>query len=191
MLLEVSIGEALDKLTILHIKSEKIKDTDKLIEVNKEISSMSNIMTYMEKYKIFYKLLLHVNAKIWNLLDLVSEAKDKISTEINILHGEVFDLNQQRFRIKNIINIYEGELKEQKGYSKKTIFISFNQHDINKVFPSILFAMLNYDVLYTENDIPIKHPVIINDSCPPNTEKITIQNTELIPNNDVEFYMSL
>ena len=54
MQLEISIGEALDKLSILHIKIAKIKNTHKLTEVNKEISSMKDIMVYMEKYKLFY-----------------------------------------------------------------------------------------------------------------------------------------
>jgi len=191
MLLEVSIGEALDKLSILHIKLVKIRNAHKLTEVNKEISSMNDIMDYMEKYKLFYKLLLHTNTKIWDLQDIISDTKDKISTEINIVYNEIFDLNQQRFRIKNIINMSEAGIQEQKGYNQKSIFISFNQDMLNEALPSILFVMLNYDIIYTENDIPIKHPVIINKSCPANIAKIAIKNTELIPINDIDFYMRL
>jgi ABC-type Fe3+-citrate transport system substrate-binding protein len=190
MLLEVSIGEALDKLSILHIKLVKIRNAHKLTEVNKEISSMNDIMDYMEKYKLFYKLLLHTNTKIWDLQDIISDTKDKISTEINIVYNEIFDLNQQRFRIKNIINMSEAGIQEQKGYNQKSIFISFNQDMLNEALPSILFVMLNYDIIYTQHNIPIQSPSICYDIPPGNIDVLNI-NDIIIPEDDFNFFSSL
>jgi hypothetical protein len=116
MKVEVSLGEAVDKLSILEIKIEKIKDETKKIEIQKEIDAL----TECEKYKntLFYDLLLYVNEKIWDTTDQIKKIT-KHDTSFASLADAIFELNQKRFRIKNWYNLSDASsLKEQKSYDR-------------------------------------------------------------------------
>ena len=120
--LPVSIGEALDKLTILDIKMKKITDQRKS-DIEKEFLLLnSQLNEYKNKYIFFYDILMNINEKIWDMQDLFRETKDK--EEQNKLCVKIIEENDNRFRVKKKINnLTNSELKEQKGYSPKTAFV--------------------------------------------------------------------
>lgn len=117
--LEVSLGEALDKLTILDIKCDKIKDerrNDCLKEYNLLLNSLK---PYVLKFSYHYRILKQINLTIWNL-------QENIHNDINLTktYGEVLKENDRRFRVKKQINsLSNSSLKEQKGYAKTRCFI--------------------------------------------------------------------
>ena len=124
--LPVSIGEGLDKLTILDIKMKKIKD-ERLNDVKKEYDILN---TKLENYKInyyfFYNILMNINENIWNMQDIFRETKS-IETQ-NELCKKIISENDNRFRVKKKINnLTNSELKEQKGYHPKVAFVQTQQ----------------------------------------------------------------
>jgi len=116
---EVSIGEALDKLSILSIKLSKIEDVDKKKEINKEFVLLENMLSeHKDKYAFQYKILCKINESIWN--KLVMFRKHSTSK----LFEEITDENDDRYRVKNKINILcDSKIKEQKGYKVKRAFV--------------------------------------------------------------------
>jgi hypothetical protein len=70
--LPISIGEALDKLTILEIKLKYIKNENKLINVKIEYDELiKDLLIYKNKVLHYYNILLHINENIWNIQDNV------------------------------------------------------------------------------------------------------------------------
>ena len=124
IIIEVSVGELLDKISILEIKKEKIKDTEKLKFINNEYSILKdrlkkNVETD-EKLNQMYQSLKDLNFKLWEIED------DKRKCEKNKDFGERFIqlsrdvhfLNDNRAKIKLEINNYSGsEIKEIKEYT--------------------------------------------------------------------------
>lgn len=122
--LPVSLGEALDKLTILDIKLEKIKDNRKL-DVQKEYNILYDILKlYIQKFEFYYKILKKVNLDIWEMQDdFRYNNSDK-----NKLCLKIIEENDRRFRIKKKINdIANSSLKEQKGYKPQKAFVMTHQ----------------------------------------------------------------
>jgi hypothetical protein len=121
--LPVSIGEALDKLTILDIKIEKISDERKA-DCQKEYDILdSSLKLYREKHSYYYKLLREINLEIWNLQDTF-HGKDVSAEEAGRLCKKILEENDRRFRVKAKLNaICSSNLREQKGYAKKRAFI--------------------------------------------------------------------
>jgi hypothetical protein len=121
--LPVSIGEALDKLTILDIKIEKISDERKIDCQKEYIVLDSSLKNYREQYSYFYKLLREINLEIWNLQDKF-HGKQISGEEAGILCKQILDENDRRFRVKAKLNtICSSNLREQKGYAKKRAFV--------------------------------------------------------------------
>lgn len=122
--LPVSIGEALDKLTILDIKLSKIQD-GRRIDVQKEYDILyEKLKDFITKYESFYKILRQINLTIWEYQDFV-RGKDLAKDEKHIKYClDILDENDRRFRVKNKINnLANSTLKEQKGYPpKKAVF---------------------------------------------------------------------
>ena len=120
--LPVSIGEGLDKLTILEIKLEKIKDARRE-DCQKEFNALaSKLKPYLDRVPWHYKILKEINFRIWNLQD-ESHSRSMSSVEIGKLYAEVLSENDRRFRMKAKINhCLSSSLKEQKGYAKKKLF---------------------------------------------------------------------
>ena len=124
IIVEVSIGELLDKISILEIKQEKIKDPEKLKFINNEHSILkaqleSNVKSN-EKLNSFYQSLKKINSKLWVIED------DKRQCEKNKDFGEKFIklsrdvhfLNDDRAKIKLEINNHTGStIKEIKEYT--------------------------------------------------------------------------
>jgi len=120
--LPVSIGEALDKLTILDIKMKKITDQRKS-DVEKEFLLLnSQLDEYKNKYIFFYDILVNINEEIWDMQDLFRATKD--NQQQNKLCIKIIQENDNRFRVKKKINnLTNSDLKEQKGYIPKTAFV--------------------------------------------------------------------
>ena len=123
ILAEVSAGELIDKITILEIKKEKIKNQDKLKEIIKELSSLSSTMielipdiSKVEKLKHSLK---EINLKLWDIEDGKRSAeknKDFGEKFINLARN-VYKFNDERAKIKlSINNILGSNIKEVKSY---------------------------------------------------------------------------
>ena len=124
IIVEVSIGELLDKISILEIKQEKIKDPDKLKFINNEQSILKDQLEKNvksdDKLNNLYQSLKEINAKLWVIEDDKRQCeKDKDFTEKFIkLSREVHFLNDDRSKIKLEINNHTGSaIKEIKEYT--------------------------------------------------------------------------
>ena len=124
IIVEVSIGELLDKITILEIKQEKIKDPEKLKFISNEHSILkdqlnNNIKTDDKLNKLFQSLK-DINSKLWVIEDDKRQCeKDKDFGEKFIkLSRDVHFLNDDRAKIKLEINNHTGStIKEIKDYT--------------------------------------------------------------------------
>lgn len=149
MILPVSIGEALDKYSILEIKIDLITEPWKKNEVTREIALLENVKEFRAKYKYFYNLLRYINEKIWIETDEVKLIKPDNENYATKSHN-IFEMNQQRFRIKNCINNLEnGSIKEQKSYSENKI--SMRVTDIGSAIPVIYYLSVMYDEVILED----------------------------------------
>ena len=125
ILVEVSIGELLDKISILEIKQEKIKDPEKLKFISDEHSVLKDQLDQNVKsnndIKILFQSLKEINSKLWVIEDDKRQCeKEKDFTEKFIkLSRDVHFLNDDRAKIKLEINIHSGsKIKEIKEYVK-------------------------------------------------------------------------
>ena len=126
IIVEVSTGELLDKISILEIKQEKIKDAEKLKFINNEHSILKDQLEKNvksdDKLKDLYQSLKEINAKLWLIEDDKRQCeKDKDFGEKFIrLSRDVHFLNDDRAKIKLEINNHTGsaikEIKEYTGY---------------------------------------------------------------------------
>ncbi len=121
MKIEISVGELVDKVTILSIKLRKIKSADKLVNVRKEYQILHesmkavSITTDSEEFKD----LLSVNLTLWDIEDKIrlKEASKQFDDEFIQLARSVYIQNDRRFELKKQINLsYDSELIEEKEY---------------------------------------------------------------------------
>ena len=124
IIIEVSIGELLDKISILEIKQEKIKDPEKLKFINNELSilkyQLEKNVKSNDKLNYLYQSLKELNAKLWVIEDDKRQCeKDKDFGEKFIkLSRDVHFLNDDRAKIKLEINNHTGSvIKEIKEYT--------------------------------------------------------------------------
>ena len=124
IIVEVSIGELLDKISILEIKQEKIKDTEKLKFISNEHSILKNQLENNiktdDKLNELFQSLKEINAKLWVIEDDKRQCeKDKNFGEKFIkLSRDVHFLNDDRAKIKLEINNHTGSvIKEIKEYT--------------------------------------------------------------------------
>lgn len=119
MKIEVSIGEVIDKWTILSIKILNIKDKDKLVNINNERNYLIKMIDPELLYDPLVDQLLNVNMSLWKVEDdlrLCEKDKD-FSLRFIELARSVYKLNDERARIKKEINIKCGsEFVEEKSY---------------------------------------------------------------------------
>jgi len=115
----ISVGELMDKISILTIKKRKIQDPDKLIHVDKELSELGPLgIIYQDK---IYKQLLNVNQDLWSIENLIRrcEADKDFSDKFIYLARKVYQLNDKRSELKNKINQkYSSEIVEVKSYNE-------------------------------------------------------------------------
>ena len=124
ILVEVSVAELLDKISILEIKQEKIKDLEKLKFINEEHSILNDQLRKNvksdEKLNSLFSSLKSINSKLWVIEDEKRQCeKDKNFTDQFIkLSRDVHFLNDDRAKIKLEINNYTGsKIKEIKEYT--------------------------------------------------------------------------
>ena len=124
IIVEVSIGELLDKISILEIKQEKIKDPEKLKFISKEHSILKDQLDKnvksVDKLDELFQSLKEINAKLWVIEDekrLCEKQKDFTEKFIK-LSRDVHFLNDDRAKIKLEINNHTGStIKEIKEYT--------------------------------------------------------------------------
>ena len=124
ILVEVSVGELLDKISILEIKKDRIKDSNKLKFINEEYEVLKNELEKNikidEKLAKFFTALKNVNSKLW----IIEDEKRKCEKESDFgenfirLSRDVHFLNDTRAKIKLDINNHSGsKIKEIKEYT--------------------------------------------------------------------------
>ena len=122
MLVHVSIGELIDKFTILLIKQSKINNQEKLDKVSTEIDYLKNdVENIKNKYEIneLFDNLININTKLWNIEDniRIKEKNQKFDSEFIDLARSVYFTNDERAYVKNEINKKtESNIFEVKSY---------------------------------------------------------------------------
>lgn len=120
----ISIGELVDKITILEIKNENIHDKEKIKLVNIELNRLNSIYKKIGENKELDQLKLElkeVNSKLWKIEDeiRVLESKNIFDKEFVSLARSVYITNDKRFDIKNKINkSYSSDIMEVKSYEQ-------------------------------------------------------------------------
>ena len=122
--IEISVGELLDKISILTIKREKIEDTQKLLDIEKELSFLEGHTNDLEskdikKYEEFLTKLKLINSRLWEIEDKIRilEKNQDFSEKFISLARDVYFTNDKRFLCKNDINnFYGSEINEVKEY---------------------------------------------------------------------------
>ena len=124
ILVEVSVGELLDKISILEIKKEKIKDSEKLKFINDEYKVLKDQLDKNvksdEKIDKLFKSLKEINAKLWLIEDdkRLCEKNSDFSEKFIKLSRDVHFLNDDRAKIKLEINKHtKSKIKEIKEYT--------------------------------------------------------------------------
>jgi hypothetical protein len=117
----ISLGELIDKITILEIKQEQITDYTKKTNVKREASLLElKLLTLnLNGIQIYRDQLKYVNKKLWDIEDQIRlKEKDQIfDQEFIFLARQVYITNDQRFSIKNEINNqFSSSIKEIKSY---------------------------------------------------------------------------
>ena len=125
ILVEVSVGELLDKLTILEIKQEKIKDPEKLKYINEEYDVLKDQFNKNvksdPKLNDLFDSLKKINAKLWVIEDdkRLCEKNSDFGEKFIKLSRDIHFLNDDRAKIKLEINNHTGsKIKEIKEYTK-------------------------------------------------------------------------
>ena len=123
ILAEISAGELFDKITILEIKKEKISNNEKLVDVEKELSSLKNtVEKFIPNQSNISKHvndLKEINLKLWDIEDgkRAAEKKKKFDDKFIELARNVYKLNDERAKIKLAINTaLRSNIKEVKSY---------------------------------------------------------------------------
>ena len=120
----VSVGELIDKLSILHVKQTKIINPEKLAYVNKEFELLYNFSSvYLNNEEIskLYHELVNTNSELWEIEDMlrVIEAEKTFDSKFVELSRSVYHTNDKRFSLKNEINERtSSEIREVKEYIK-------------------------------------------------------------------------
>ena len=124
ILVEVSVGELLDKISILEIKKEKIKDSEKLRFINGEYDVLKDQFNKNvksdEKLDSLFKSLKEINSKLWVIEDdkRLCEKNSDFGEEFIKLSRDVHFLNDDRAKIKLEMNNHTGsKIKEIKEYT--------------------------------------------------------------------------
>ncbi len=124
ILVEVSVGELLDKISVLEIKKEKIKDPENLKFINDEYNilneQLKNNVKSDEKLNNFFKSLKEINSKLWVIEDdkRLCEKNSNFGEKFIKLSRDVHFLNDDRAKIKLEINNHtKSKIKEIKAYT--------------------------------------------------------------------------
>jgi hypothetical protein len=122
MKIEVSNGEIIDKLTIIQIKLERIKDEAKIKNLRKEYDELKNISSSILKLDDpLYKALYDINCELWDIEDHIRdlERRKDFGEDFITTARSVYLKNDKRSEVKREINIRTSSgLIEEKSYEK-------------------------------------------------------------------------
>ena len=123
ILAEISAGELIDKITILEIKKIKINDSEKLKDIEKELSSLNftlkNAISDTSKISELIKKLKFINIKLWDIENgkRLAEKNNNFDEKFIELSRSVYKNNDERSKIKlEINNILGSNIKEVKSH---------------------------------------------------------------------------
>ena len=121
----ISLGELVDKITILEIKNEKINDKEKLKNISNELDKLFTLLNSLQLNKKdldkYSKQLYVVNKKLWETEDILRALENEKSFNKEFIENarNVYKLNDERFRIKNKLNKqFSSEIIEEKSYKE-------------------------------------------------------------------------
>lgn len=144
----VSIGEAMDKYSILQLKNEMIEDPERLHHVQNEIDLLHpKLATLLQRHPFLFGLLLRINRDIWHM---INRWRALPTTDPSFIQGcvDINSYNDARFRIKSKIDrICNSLLKEQKSYGATSfVFPSLpTTDDYERLAPCIHHAAVFFD----------------------------------------------
>jgi hypothetical protein len=158
--LPVSIGEALDKLTILDIKLDRIQDNRKdNVKIEYDIL-YEKLKEHIDKNQKYYNMLKKTNLYIWDLMDLLRDGVNISDIDYTKLCKDTIIANDVRFRIKNKINILSNShIKEQKGYKSLKILIDLTSY--TGIHDLLIKPLYYYSILYDELYVKSINPFLI------------------------------
>ena len=124
--INISVGELIDKITILQIKKEKIADIEKVKKVSYELKLLENSLNSLqtsktEELRDLMDQLKIINQKLWTIEDNIRllEKKKKFKSELIELARSVYITNDERFKVKNKINkLFSSDVEEVKSYEQ-------------------------------------------------------------------------
>ncbi len=122
ILVPISVGELIDKIVILEIKSERIRNTNQLANVANELGALRAVrLGDVDRARLdaLSAELKRVNARLWDVEDAIREcdARGDFGTDFVELARAVYQLNDERARLKKAINVLSGSrLVEEKSY---------------------------------------------------------------------------
>lgn len=187
MKLEVSIGEALDKLSILEIKKRLVKDAGDLKEVEKEYDAIyPELKEYLDKSRYFYQMLVKVNQDIWDNCEPTRVNKDIFTNrdKLNEYAENCYNIityNDQRFRLKNKINtLCMSNLKE-----KCAFFGHIGCGDMMTMNGLIRYLSTLYDEVCVACDSEYAKTVETMYSDDPAIKLILVKNSEYTERGDI------
>ena len=117
----ISVGELVDKITILEIKLEKINNSKKLEDVKNELTILNKYFLEIENIELtkLKNKLKSTNLKLWQIEDDIRlcEKNQVFDEDFINLARSVYITNDKRFELKNSINeLFSSEIKEVKSY---------------------------------------------------------------------------
>ena len=126
MLVEVSNGELLDKISILEIKLLTIKDKNKLINIQNEFDALNPLVVELfenndGQLQNHYLELAKINGELWDIEDWIRdcEREKRFDKEFVELARSVYITNDKRCEVKKLINILTSSgLVEEKSYKE-------------------------------------------------------------------------
>lgn len=120
----VSVGELIDKISILYVKKNKITDVNKLKYVNEELDFLNKISESLidgTETKKNLQELIKINSELWDIEDKIRfmEHEKNFKEEFIEVARKVYMLNDSRFEVKNYINEkFQSTIREVKSYIK-------------------------------------------------------------------------
>jgi len=124
MKVEISNGELLDKITILELKLDQIKDKEKLVNIQKEFDTLNPLCNelfkiYGGELQVHYLALAKINGQLWDIEDWIRdcEREKRFDKEFVELARSVYITNDKRCEVKKLINLMTSSgLVEEKSY---------------------------------------------------------------------------
>jgi hypothetical protein len=146
--LPVSLGEAVDKLTILDIKCRRIRDPERHAFCKQEYDILyEELKDTVKKFQFYYERLLDVNDSIWVMQDEIRDMETPDGQKCI----DILDKNDMRFRIKDVINhLSQSVIREKKGYGKRTALFMGHMGlgDHIGLVGAVRYASLQFDEIY-------------------------------------------